>query len=115
MGMREELLEKALQKFDDDPRGLKEIIEDSSVFMAVLDWQDQPKPEYIKNIFEAHGPLLYEMGYGVISRKNPLSETILDDYEKNNREDFVEYLKQNILKLTVEEKKQLIKLLVTSI
>ena len=55
------------------------------------------------------------MGYGVISRKNPLSETILDDYEKNNREDFVDYLKQNVLKLTVEEKKQLIKLLVTSI
>lgn len=115
MGMKEDLLEKALQRFDDDPKGLKEIIENSSVFMAVLDWQDPPKPEYIERIFEAHGALLYEMGYGVISGKNPLSETILDDYEENHRTDFVEYLNQATLKLTHEEKKQLIKLLVASI
>ena len=115
MGMREELLEKALQKFDDDPRGLKEIIEDSSVFMAVLDWQDPPKPEYIKNIFEVHGALLYEMGYGIINKKNPLSETILDDYQENHRADFIQYLGEASLKLTTEEKKQFIKFLITNL
>jgi hypothetical protein len=51
----------------------------------------------------------------VINKKNPLSETILDDYQENHRTDFVEYLNQAALKLTHEEKKQLIKLLVASI